>query len=95
MWNDKSWRRRSAPPPHQEGSVISELSKRIELSNEPNMLPGFRYDERQFCFLNAGFDVEIGGMTYHLSSEFSGRGEMSAVIETIELERNRREKLLL
>jgi len=74
---------------------MSELSNKIELSNEPGMPPGFRYAGRKFCFLNSGFDVEIGGVTYHLSSEFSGRGEMGAVIETIELERDHRAKLLL
>jgi len=74
---------------------MSELSNKIELSNEPGMLPGFRYAGRKFYFLNSGFDVEIGGVTYHLSSEFSGRGEMGAVIETIELERDHRSKPLL
>jgi len=59
------------------------------------MFPGFQYAGRKFCFLNSGFDVEIGGVTYHLTSEFSGKGEMGTVIDTIELERNRCKKLLL
>ncbi len=66
------------------------LNEKIEFTNESGRLPGFRYAGRKFCFLNSGFDVEIGGVTYHLSSEFSDKGEMSAVIEMIELERNQR-----
>ncbi len=69
---------------------MSELNKKIEFSNEPGALPRFQYDDRKFCLLNSGFDVEISGMIYHLSSEFSGRREMGAVIEMIELERNQR-----
>ncbi len=69
---------------------MSELSNKIELSNQPGMPPGFRYAGHKYCFLNSGFDVEIDGVTYHLSSEFSGRGEMGAVIDMIELERNQR-----
>ncbi len=69
---------------------MSELSNKIELSNQPGMPPGFQYAGRKFCFLNSGFDVEISGVTYHLSSEFSGRREMGAVIDMIELERNQR-----
>lgn len=66
------------------------MNEKIEFTNEPGRLPGFRYAGRKFCFLNSGFDVEIGGVIYHLSSEFSGKGEMGDVIEMIELERNRR-----
>ncbi len=66
------------------------LNEKIEFTNEPGRLPGFRYAGRKYCFLNSGFDVEISGVTYHLSSEFSGRGEMGAVINMIELERNQR-----
>ncbi len=71
------------------------MDKKIEFANEPGMLPGFQYAGRKFYFLNSGFDVDIGGVTYHLSNEFSGRGEMGAVIDTIELERSHRAKLLL
>ncbi len=66
------------------------LNEKIEFTNEPGRLPGFRYAGRKFCFLNSGFDMEFSGVIYHLSSEFSGRGEMGAVIEMIELERNKR-----
>ncbi len=69
---------------------MSGSSLKIELYNQPGMLPGFLYAGRKFCFLNSGFDVEVGGVTYHLSSEFSDKGEMGAVIEMIELERNKR-----
>jgi len=71
------------------------LDEKIEFANISGKFPGFQYAGHKFCFLNAGFDVEIGGVTYHLSSEFSGRGEMGAVIEKIELERNHRAELLL
>ncbi len=73
--------------------MLCELSNKIELSNQPGMPPGFQYAGHKFCFLNSGFDVEIDSVTYHLSSlssEFSGRGEMGAVIDMIELERNRK-----
>ncbi len=66
------------------------MNEKIEFVNEPGALPSFRYAGRKFCLLNSGFDVEIDSMTYHLSSEFSGRGEMGTVIEMIELERNRK-----
>jgi len=66
------------------------LYEKIEFTNELSRLPGFRYAGREFCFLNLGFDVEIGGVTYHLSSEFSDKVEMGTMIEMIELERNQR-----
>ncbi len=66
------------------------LNEKIEFTNEPGALPGFRYAGRKFCLLNSGFDMEISGVIYHLSSEFSDKGEMDAVIEIIELERNQR-----
>jgi hypothetical protein len=40
--------------------------------------------------LNLRLDVEIDGVTYHLTSEFSGKSELGEVIDTIELERNQR-----
>ncbi len=67
-----------------------ELNKKIEFAHEPGTLPSFQYAGHRFCLLNSGFDVAISGMLYHLSSEFSGRREMGAVIEMIELERNQR-----
>ena len=41
-------------------------------------------------FLNLGLDVEMDGVTYHLSSSFAEKAEMGEVIDTTELERNRR-----
>ena len=57
---------------------------------EPGGVPGFRYKNHTYRLLNLGLDIETDGVTYHLSSEFEGTGEMGAVIDTIELERNRR-----
>lgn len=45
----------------------------------------------KFCLLNCGLDAEIDGVIYHLTSEFTGRDSMGAVIDTIELERNNRQ----
>ncbi len=53
-------------------------------------LPGFQYGKQRFVFLNLGLDVEMDGVTYHLTSEFSKNHEMGEVIDTIELERSQR-----
>ena len=34
-------------------------------------LPGFEYGECRGVFLNLGLDVEMDGVTYHLSSSFA------------------------
>ena len=34
-------------------------------------LPGFEYSGRRGVFLNLGLDVEMDGVTYHLSSSFA------------------------
>jgi hypothetical protein len=60
------------------------------LTNELESYPGFRHGNQKFCFLNLGLDVEIDGVTYHLTSEFSGKSELGEVIDTIELERSQR-----
>ena len=41
-------------------------------------------------FLNLGLDVEMDGVTYHLSSSFAEKAEMGEVIDRLELERNGR-----
>ena len=41
-------------------------------------------------FLNLGLDVEMDGVTYHLSSSFAEKAEMGDVIDMAELERNGR-----
>lgn len=53
-------------------------------------LPGFEYGGCRGVFLNLGLDVEMDGVTYHLSSSFAENAEMGEVIDTAELERNRR-----
>jgi hypothetical protein len=53
-------------------------------------LPGFEYGGCRSVFLNLGLDVEMGGVTYYLHSSFTEKPEMSEVIDTAELERNRR-----
>ena len=60
------------------------------LMESPNDIPGFRYGEQQGVFLNLCLEVEIDGVTYHLTSKFSKKSEMGAVIDRIELERSLR-----
>ena len=52
--------------------------------------PGYQYGEHRGVFLNLGLDVEMDGVTYHLFSSFAEKAEMGEVIDTAELERNRR-----
>ncbi len=66
------------------------MNKQFEFTNEPDNIPIFRYENHTYQFLNLGLDVNVGGVTYHLSSEFAGEAEMGTVIDLIELERNRR-----
>ena len=53
-------------------------------------LPGFEYGGYRGVFLNLGLDVEMDGVTYHLSSSFAEKAEMGEVIDRLELERNGR-----
>ena len=53
-------------------------------------VPGFECGGHRSVFLNLGLDVEMDGVTYHLSSSFAEKAEMGEVIDTAELERNRR-----
>ena len=46
---------------------------------------------RQALLLNQRLDVEMDGVTYHLTSVFDGEKELGEVIDTIELERNLRQ----
>ena len=48
-------------------------------------LPGFEYGGCRGVFLNLGLDVEMDGVTYHLSSSFAEKKEMGEVIDTTEL----------
>ena len=52
--------------------------------------PGFQCGGRRNAFLNLGLDVEMDGVTYHLSSSFAEKAEMGEVIDTTELERTGR-----
>lgn len=68
-----------------------------EIENRPveiaidGVFPGFEYRGRRNAFLNLGLDVELDGVTYHLISRFSEKTDMGEVLDTIELERNRRQ----
>ena len=64
---------------------------RPELISAPGELPRFRWGGKTCFFLNLGLDVEMDGVTYHLTSVFDGKREMGEVIDTIELERNLRQ----
>ena len=39
-------------------------------------LPGFEYGGCRGVFLNLGLDVEMDGVTYHLSSSFAEKAEI-------------------
>ena len=54
-------------------------------------VPGFRSGDRRGLLLNQRLDVEMDGVTYHLTSVFDGEKELGEVIDTIELERNLRQ----
>lgn len=64
--------------------------KPVEIAID-GIFPGFEYRGRRNAFLNLGLDVEIDGVTYHLISRFSEKAGMGEVLDTIELERNRRQ----
>ena len=66
------------------------MKRQFDPIHEPGSIPGFQYKDHTYQLLNLGLDIEADGVTYHLSSEFAGEGEMGAVIDTIELERSRR-----
>ena len=66
------------------------MKRQFESINKPGGIPGFRYGNHTYQLLNLGLEIEVDGVTYHLSSEFAGEGEMGAVLDLIELERNQR-----
>ena len=66
------------------------MKKQVKPVDKLGGIPGFRYGNHTYQLLNHGLEVEADGVTYHLSSEFAGEGEMGAVLDLIELERNRR-----
>ena len=75
---------------YEKRGVIIEQKKQFEATIEAGGIPGFRSENRTYQLLNLGLDVEADGVIYHLSSEFAGNDELGAVIDLIELERNRR-----
>lgn len=66
------------------------MKRQFESINKLGGIPGFRYENHTYQLLNLGLEIEADGVTYHLSSEFAGEGEMGAILDLIELERNRR-----
>ncbi len=66
------------------------MKKQFEPISKPDGVPSFCYKDHTYQLLNLGLDIEADSVTYHLSSEFVGDGEMGTVIDMIELERGRR-----
>lgn len=66
------------------------MKKQVKPVDKLGGIPGFRYGNHTYQLLNHGLEVEADGVTYHLSSEFAGEGEMGTVLDLIELERNKR-----
>ena len=69
---------------------MNKTKDEIVLTTESDTIPGFQAGGKKFCLLNLTLDVEIDGVTYHLTSEFSEKSEMGDVIDAIELERSQR-----
>ena len=67
-----------------------QKSKQTVLIDTSEGIPYFQIKDCRGVILNLRLDVEIDGVTYHLTSEFSGNSELGEVIDTIELERNQR-----
>jgi hypothetical protein len=67
-----------------------QKSKQTVLIGTSEGIPWFQTEDCRGVILNLRLDVEIDGVTYHLTSEFSGKSELGEVIDTIELERNQR-----
>lgn len=73
-----------------ERGPITEVNRQLRPTNDSKNISGFRYKDHTYQPLNLALDIEAGSITYHLSSEFVGDSEMSTVIDTIELERSKR-----
>lgn len=67
-----------------------KLTLKAVLTSAPNEFPTYQQGEQKGLFLNLCLDVEIDGVTYHLTSEFAEKTEMGEVLDTIELERSQR-----
>lgn len=70
--------------------MVEKPEQQAVLFSEPDELPCFQRGEKRGLLLNLCLDVEVDGVTYHLTSVFDGKREMGEVIDTIELERNLR-----
>lgn len=66
------------------------MKLQFEPADKLGGIPGFRYGNHTYQLLNLGLEIEADGVTYHLSSQFAGEGEMGAILDLIELERNQR-----
>ena len=66
------------------------MKRQFDPIHEPGNIPGFQYKDHTYRLLNLGLDIDVDGVTYHLSSEFAGKSEMGTVIDMIELEWSRR-----
>ena len=66
------------------------MNRQFESNKGPDSIPIFQHENHTYQLLNLSLDVDMGGVIYHLSSEFAGQDEMGAVIDLIELERSKR-----
>lgn len=71
--------------------MVEKSGQRPVLISGPDELPVYQCGGKRALLLNPHLDVEMDGVTYHLSSKFEGQTEMGTVIDTIELERNLRQ----
>lgn len=71
--------------------MVEKTEQQAVLFSGPDELPRFQRGEKRGLLLNLRLDVEMDGVTYHLTSVFDGKREMGEVIDTIELERNLRQ----
>ena len=74
----------------RKGGSTTGLKEQFKTADELDKTPVFRYENHTYQLLNLGLDIDAGGVTYHLSSEFAGEAEMGTVIDFIELERSKR-----
>lgn len=66
------------------------MNRQLRLTNDSKNISGFQCKDHTYQALNLALDIEAGSITYHLSSEFVGESDMGTVIDTIELERSKR-----
>lgn len=71
--------------------MTQKTGKQPVLTSAPDKIPSYQYAGHRGLFLNLRLDVEMDGVTYHLTSEFSEKPELGDVLDTIELERSQRQ----